>query len=59
MHDALSHVVIPAFDIKRLQPTIFSTYEVPKYIYIYIYVSKIFYIYACNETCTILLVYMN
>lgn len=28
LHNTLSHVVIPTFDIKRLQPTIFSTYEV-------------------------------
>ncbi|XP_044512015.1 patatin-like protein 2 isoform X2 [Mangifera indica] len=30
LHDTLSHVVIPTFDIKRLQPTIFSTYEVKR-----------------------------
>ncbi|XP_031249519.1 patatin-like protein 2 [Pistacia vera] len=30
LHNALSHVVIPTFDIKRLQPTIFSTYEVKR-----------------------------
>ncbi|MQL70514.1 hypothetical protein Taro_002826 [Colocasia esculenta] len=28
LHQALTNVVIPTFDIKRLQPTIFSTYEV-------------------------------
>ncbi|XP_030454255.2 patatin-like protein 2 [Syzygium oleosum] len=28
LHQTLTHVVIPAFDIKRLQPTIFSTYQV-------------------------------
>ncbi|KAG1342263.1 Patatin [Cocos nucifera] len=28
LHQTLTNVVIPAFDIKRLQPTIFSTYEV-------------------------------
>ncbi|KAE8100639.1 hypothetical protein FH972_018517 [Carpinus fangiana] len=30
LHQTLSHVVIPTFDIKRLQPTIFSSYEVKK-----------------------------
>ncbi|XP_030545357.2 patatin-like protein 2 isoform X2 [Rhodamnia argentea] len=29
-HDTLAHVVIPTFDIERLQPTIFSSYEVSK-----------------------------
>ena len=28
LHQTLTNVVIPTFDIKRLQPTIFSTYEV-------------------------------
>ncbi|PKI46094.1 hypothetical protein CRG98_033489 [Punica granatum] len=28
LHDTLTNIVIPAFDIKRLQPTIFSSYEV-------------------------------
>ncbi|KAK1313346.1 hypothetical protein QJS10_CPA06g02282 [Acorus calamus] len=28
LHQTLTNVVIPSFDIKRLQPTIFSTYEV-------------------------------
>ncbi|KAL7225051.1 hypothetical protein ACSBR1_020357 [Camellia fascicularis] len=28
LHQALTNIVIPTFDIKRLQPTIFSTYEV-------------------------------
>ncbi|KAI6698226.1 hypothetical protein NL676_018345, partial [Syzygium grande] len=27
LHQTLTHVVIPTFDIKRLQPTIFSTYQ--------------------------------
>ncbi|KAL5780331.1 hypothetical protein ACOSQ2_011068 [Xanthoceras sorbifolium] len=27
LHDSLTHVVISSFDIRRLQPTIFSTYE--------------------------------
>uniref|UniRef100_A0A5B7BKZ5 Patatin n=1 Tax=Davidia involucrata TaxID=16924 RepID=A0A5B7BKZ5_DAVIN len=27
LHDTLTHVVIPTFDIKHLQPTIFSSYE--------------------------------
>ncbi|KAL6995541.1 Proteolipid protein 2 [Sarracenia purpurea var. burkii] len=30
LHQTLTHVVIPTFDIKNLQPTIFSTYEVKK-----------------------------
>ncbi|XP_052189844.1 patatin-like protein 2 [Diospyros lotus] len=30
LHQALTNVVIPTFDIKRLQPTVFSTYEVKK-----------------------------
>ncbi|KAJ7942900.1 Patatin [Quillaja saponaria] len=30
LHDTLTNVVIPAFDIKRLQPTIFSSYQVKK-----------------------------
>ncbi|XP_031403484.1 patatin-like protein 2 [Punica granatum] len=30
LHDTLTNIVIPAFDIKRLQPTIFSSYEVKK-----------------------------
>lgn len=28
LHETLTNVVIPAFDIKNMQPTIFSTYEV-------------------------------
>ncbi|XP_058221040.1 patatin-like protein 2 [Rhododendron vialii] len=28
LHQALTNIVIPTFDIKKLQPTIFSTYEV-------------------------------
>lgn len=28
LHDTLTNVVIPTFDIKNLQPTVFSTYEV-------------------------------
>lgn len=28
LHDTLTHVVIPTFDIKLLQPAIFSSYEV-------------------------------
>ena len=28
LHQTLTNVVIPTFDIKRLQPTIFSTYQV-------------------------------
>lgn len=32
MHQTLTKVVIPTFDIKRLQPTIFSTYQVHLYI---------------------------
>ncbi|KAL3746539.1 hypothetical protein ACJRO7_015492 [Eucalyptus globulus] len=28
LHDTLTHVIIPTFDIERLQPTIFSSYEV-------------------------------
>ncbi|XP_040998130.1 patatin-like protein 2 [Juglans microcarpa x Juglans regia] len=30
MHQTLTNVVIPTFDLKRLQPTIFSSYEVHK-----------------------------
>ncbi|KAK2992300.1 hypothetical protein RJ640_020293 [Escallonia rubra] len=30
LHDTLTNVVIPTFDIKHLQPTIFSSYEVKK-----------------------------
>ncbi|CAL5385174.1 unnamed protein product [Camellia sinensis] len=30
LHQTLTNVVIPTFDIKHLQPTIFSTYEVQK-----------------------------
>ncbi|KAH7523596.1 hypothetical protein FEM48_Zijuj06G0028700 [Ziziphus jujuba var. spinosa] len=30
LHETLTNTVIPAFDIKRLQPTIFSTYELKK-----------------------------
>ncbi|CAM0951722.1 unnamed protein product [Alopecurus aequalis] len=30
LHQTLTNVVIPTFDIKRLQPTIFSSYEVKK-----------------------------
>lgn len=29
LSQTLTNVVIPAFDIKLLQPTIFSSYEVP------------------------------
>lgn len=28
LHETLTNVVIPTFDIKNLQPTVFSTYEV-------------------------------
>jgi patatin-like phospholipase/acyl hydrolase len=28
LHQTLTNVVIPTFDIKRLQPTIFSSFEV-------------------------------
>lgn len=28
LHQVLTNVVIPSFDIKNLQPTVFSTYEV-------------------------------
>lgn len=28
LSQAITNVIIPAFDIKRLQPVIFSTYEV-------------------------------
>ncbi|XP_058099967.1 patatin-like protein 2 [Magnolia sinica] len=28
LHQTLTHAIIPTFDIKKLQPTIFSTYEV-------------------------------
>ncbi|KAL1822123.1 hypothetical protein ACET3Z_008901 [Daucus carota] len=31
LHQTLTNVVIPTFDIKHLQPTIFSTYEAKKY----------------------------
>ncbi|KAI3761169.1 hypothetical protein L1987_51579 [Smallanthus sonchifolius] len=30
LHETLTNVVIPTFDIKRLQPTIFSSYQVKK-----------------------------
>ncbi|KAL7262089.1 hypothetical protein ACSBR1_000465 [Camellia fascicularis] len=30
LHQTLAHVVIPTFDVKHMQPTIFSTYEVQK-----------------------------
>ncbi|KAF8393902.1 hypothetical protein HHK36_020102 [Tetracentron sinense] len=30
LHETLTNVVIPTFDIKKLQPTIFSSYEVKK-----------------------------
>ncbi|XP_031403892.1 patatin-like protein 2 [Punica granatum] len=30
LHETLTNIVIPTFDIKRLQPTIFSSYEVKK-----------------------------
>ncbi|CAL5385182.1 unnamed protein product [Camellia sinensis] len=30
LHQTLTNIVVPTFDIKRLQPTIFSTYEVKK-----------------------------
>ncbi|XP_015871138.3 patatin-like protein 2 [Ziziphus jujuba] len=30
LHETLTNVVIPTFDVKRLQPTIFSSYEVKK-----------------------------
>ncbi|XP_035541886.1 patatin-like protein 2 [Juglans regia] len=30
MHQTLTNVVIPTFDLKRLQPTVFSSYEVKK-----------------------------
>lgn len=31
LHETLTNVVIPTFDIKKLQPTIFSSYEVHTY----------------------------
>ncbi|KAM0066675.1 putative patatin-like phospholipase domain, Acyl transferase/acyl hydrolase/lysophospholipase [Helianthus debilis subsp. tardiflorus] len=30
LHEALTNIVIPTFDIKRLQPTIFSSYQLKK-----------------------------
>jgi patatin-like phospholipase/acyl hydrolase len=32
LHQTMTNIVIPTFDIKRLQPTIFSSYQV-RYIY--------------------------
>lgn len=29
LHQALTNIVIPTFDIKNLQPAIFSSYQVP------------------------------
>ena len=31
LSQAITDVIIPAFDIKRMQPVIFSTYEVPNF----------------------------
>ncbi|KAI7748487.1 hypothetical protein M8C21_009310, partial [Ambrosia artemisiifolia] len=31
LHEALTNIVIPTFDIKRLQPTIFSSYQLKKH----------------------------
>lgn len=36
LHETLTNVVIPTFDIKRLQPTIFSSYQVSE-ILVFIY----------------------
>ena len=32
LHEALTNIVIPTFDIKYLQPTIFSSYQVSSYL---------------------------
>jgi patatin-like phospholipase/acyl hydrolase len=32
LHQTMTNIVIPTFDIKRLQPTIFSSYQV-RYLY--------------------------
>jgi patatin-like phospholipase/acyl hydrolase len=32
LHQTVTNIVIPTFDIKRLQPTIFSTYDVCLYL---------------------------
>lgn len=34
LHQALTNIVIPTFDIKQLQPTIFSTYEVLLFVHL-------------------------
>ncbi|KAJ0580089.1 putative galactolipase [Helianthus annuus] len=31
LHEALTYIVIPTFDIKRMQPTIFSSYQLKKH----------------------------
>ena len=35
LQETLTHVVIPTFDIKKMQPTVFSSYLVITYIYEY------------------------
>lgn len=35
LHQTLTKVVIPTFDIKLLQPTIFSTYEVINFLFLF------------------------
>ena len=37
LHETLTSVVIPTFDIKSLQPTIFSTYEVALALSLWLY----------------------
>lgn len=34
LHETVTRIVIPTFDIKLLQPHIFSTFEVRTYVYV-------------------------
>lgn len=47
LHQTLTNVVIPTFDIKRLHPTIFSSYEVYYYHAVVTVIFIISYICAC------------
>lgn len=48
LRSTLTNVVIPTFDIKHLQPTIFSSYEV--YLFLSLLLSRIVsYVSACEE----------
>ena len=46
LHQTLTNLVVPTFDIKKLQPTIFSSFQVV--------VVSMFYLFVCFFNCFLL-----